>query len=384
MFGSQVLETLIGLVTMFLVLSTAASAITEVISGILSKRAKDLERTLGDLLVGDPVNDTAIIKAKEAVQDAKNQVNKAKSAAEKLSSRERLKSSKGQLKAVREAVEIRRRELLKPFKATSIWTSAASATKNKLRLTRRDIMPSYLSAKAFAEAVMEMLDNDGVLDKVEMPPNLKKRLESLVLECKSLAQESKGDLIAVKAGLERWFDETMERLGGAYKRWATLSLFLVGFILAGLLNASTLNVAHDLWKDSVTRQTVVDSASKLVEDGGGAEQLSAIAGAADRLQQLDLPLGWDGQRAADFFSSWHWTVSLAGWLLTALLVMMGAPFWFDLLSRLANLRTTGPKPPLAAEDETSANKFAKSATLTPATVVMPAATDQKATERKVS
>jgi len=52
MFGSQALETLIGLVTMFFVLATAASAMTQVISRILMKRPKDLERTVDELLSG--------------------------------------------------------------------------------------------------------------------------------------------------------------------------------------------------------------------------------------------------------------------------------------------------------------------------------------------
>jgi len=351
---------------MFFVLATAASAITELISRILRKRAKDLERTLDELLAGSPISDPDLVKTKKAVQDAKNQVEQAKSEAEKSSAQERLKFSNEELKAMED-----RRESVQRFKETSIWRSATSATKKRLTLSRRYIGPSYLSAKAFAEAVTEMLGNGGVLNNIETLPNLQKRLESLV-------RESKADLIAVKAGLERWFDETMERLGGAYKRWATLSLFLVGFILAGLLNASTLNVAHDLWKDPVTRQTVADSASKLVQEGAGADKLGTIAGAADKLQQLELPLGWGGGRAAYFLNDWHhWTVEIAGWVLTALLVMLGAPFWFDLLSRLVNLRSTGAKPLPAAKDGTSATGLATSTTPTPPAAALPAGTDWK-------
>ena len=35
---------------------------------------------------------------------------------------------------------------------------------------------------------------------------------------------------------------------------------------------------------------------------------------------------------------------LLGWLMTALAVSIGAPFWFDLFGRLVNLRATGAKP----------------------------------------
>jgi hypothetical protein len=33
-----------------------------------------------------------------------------------------------------------------------------------------------------------------------------------------------------------------------------------------------------------------------------------------------------------------------GWLATAFAVMLGTPFWFDTLQRLAPLRATGPPP----------------------------------------
>jgi hypothetical protein len=52
------------------------------------------------------------------------------------------------------------------------------------------------------------------------------------------------------------------------------------------------------------------------------------------------------------FSVWIWHLelgvallpSLAGWLMTALMVSFGAPFWFDLLNKLVNRRASGPKP----------------------------------------
>jgi hypothetical protein len=40
--------------------------------------------------------------------------------------------------------------------------------------------------------------------------------------------------------------------------------------------------------------------------------------------------------------SWFWTI--IGWIISALAVSMGAPFWFDTLQRLLNLRAAGVKP----------------------------------------
>jgi hypothetical protein len=35
--------------------------------------------------------------------------------------------------------------------------------------------------------------------------------------------------------------------------------------------------------------------------------------------------------------------TILGWIITALAIMLGAPFWFDLLSRLIKIRGTGTK-----------------------------------------
>lgn len=52
MFGSQALETGIGLVLLFFVLSTVASTIVELSSQLIGKRARNLERAIGAILVG--------------------------------------------------------------------------------------------------------------------------------------------------------------------------------------------------------------------------------------------------------------------------------------------------------------------------------------------
>jgi hypothetical protein len=41
-----------------------------------------------------------------------------------------------------------------------------------------------------------------------------------------------------------------------------------------------------------------------------------------------------------------------GWLVTVVAVLMGAPFWFDAVGRLTNLRATGKPPTSRALGET--------------------------------
>lgn len=309
MLGSQALETAIGLALLFTIVSTGASTIVETIARVLGKRAKNLEAGIAAMFGGSAKDEPGVSQA------------------------------------------------MAWFKGTSVYTAAAAAVgKTLLRRTPRS--PSYLSAKSFADAVSEMLVDDSgetLRPLSDLPPNLRKRLQSL-------AHDAQGDLLAVKSGLEQWFDETMERAQGAYKRWATSVLFAVGLLLAVAGNISTTNVAEQLWQSPVTRQAVVDAADKVVKEGSPPKDLAKVAATTRSLQQLSLPVGWSPASRATWTGAhwwpWNWTwkqaSTVAGWLITALLTMLGGPFWFDLLSKLVSLRSSGAKPSPATDDPASA------------------------------
>lgn len=309
MFGSQALETAIGLALLFFVMATAASATVEAVSRLLHRRADDLERGLAALLAG------------EAADEAKGL------------------------------------EALNAFKGTTVYTSAMRASAAG-RLKWRQAKPTYLSAKSFADGVTEMLfDDDGTVN--QLPDNLKARLVPLL-------REAKGNTLEVKAGLERWFDDAMTHVEATYKRWATSFLFVFGLGLAVAGNVSTIDVAQQLWQDPVTRQAVVDSATQ-VANNNGTDNLADVSASVDGLEQLEMPIGYRGCDAGavepctafrwSHFDWRTWSQAFGGWLLTALMLMLGAPFWFDLLSRLVSLRTAGSKPPPASQDHASATSL---------------------------
>lgn len=60
------------------------------------------------------------------------------------------------------------------------------------------------------------------------------------------------------------------------------------------------------------------------------------------LQKLP-EIGWICDVAAHWGSA-NWFAAIVGWLVTALMASLGAPFWFELLGRLVNLRGVGSKP----------------------------------------
>ncbi|MEM9203985.1 MAG: hypothetical protein AAGC53_20275 [Actinomycetota bacterium] len=358
MFGSQALETAIGLVVMFFVIALASSTIVEIYSRLLTKRGKDLEAVITVMLQGggDPPDPPGA----EPIAPAPNATD-----AEKATYAQDRKSWE-EAKTAHDAWS----DAMDAFKTTSIFSSLAAATKTGVnggllglrrvldrdwikRAVRRvtadrvdpdaDRFPSYVSARSFADAVGEVIVDKKHLEN--LPPGLQKRVTAIL-------HEARNDATKIKAGLEGWFDDTMDRVEGAYKRWATVCLFVVGLGITITANASAIDVARALWVDTATREAVADAASALPE----GTEIESVAEAVDQLEELKLPIGWDDGVDSVFpdLQPWTWQWStIGGWLVTALLVMMGAPFWYGLLTKLVALRSSGSKPSAAVDDPAS-------------------------------
>lgn len=56
-----------------------------------------------------------------------------------------------------------------------------------------------------------------------------------------------------------------------------------------------------------------------------------------------LGLGWDGVKIRSL-TTYEVITKILGFILTALAISLGAPFWFDLLKKLVNIRSTGARP----------------------------------------
>src|SRR4029079_17989566 len=119
------------------------------------------------------------------------------------------------------------------------------------------------------------------------------------------------------------------------------------------INANTLTMGERLWKDPAVRGAVVGQATSVSDSTRGSTDLNTAADAVDGVVKLGVPMGWP--KAADdprhvSFGSWRDGLhAVVGWTLTIIAMALGAPFWFDTLSRLSRLRSSGkPETPLPA------------------------------------
>ncbi|MES2342128.1 MAG: hypothetical protein V4597_10655 [Pseudomonadota bacterium] len=209
--------------------------------------------------------------------------------------------------------------------------------------------PSYVSAANFSSALLQALRAGAggqALAQVEesidaLPPG--RLREALV----TALNESEGDWDKLKAGIERWYDGAMDRLSGQYKRYTQLITFILGLILAVAFNVDTIRIVQRLYAEPTLRAAMVEQARKTVEAGAPeaskAGDLPAKAAAVERARDdllRNAPVGWTAPPTLTLAQ----LASVPGWLVTALAGMLGAPFWFDLLKKLINIRNAGPRP----------------------------------------
>jgi hypothetical protein len=160
---------------------------------------------------------------------------------------------------------------------------------------------------------------------------------------------------AFQQNLESWFNNSMDRVGGWYKRWTQKVLFVLAFVVVFASNADTLMLIQRLTMDGAVRAALLSAAQDAAKlpppEGGNAD--TRVNAVLDRAKDLNLPLGWaltvnDPRHIPLEKSGWDFSgwllFKIFGLLISAFAVALGAPFWFDLLSKFVNIRGAGVPP----------------------------------------
>ena len=232
--------------------------------------------------------------------------------------------------------------------------------------------PSYLSGRNVALALMgsldpakPVLDMDGIKAAVGALPdsNIRDALLASIVE-------ADGKIEKFRDSVATWFDGSMDRLSGAYKRNLQLISLAVGLLVAVAFNADTLKVGNALWHDRSLSQAIAQSAPAFVKVHCATQDClntgastATLKSAVDSFNGLEnnlrgFAIGWTaservfvcttekGQTLDCHTIAWLWKI--AGLLITAIALSLGAPFWFDLLQKIMNFRATGAEPKKSA------------------------------------
>ena len=329
--GLTMLDVAIGLILMYLLLSLLCSSISEALETVLKNRSRQLERGIREIL-DDPDGSkvTHLVYNHPLISGLfQGDYHAGRISAGKNNGIYRGGNLPSYIPSANFALAVL--DILLP--ATGTQPSGASGTIKEGRLDA---------------AVTESLAGDLRIAATRFP--VPKGGRALVV----LIDASSHDLVQVRESIEYWFNSTMDRVSGWYKRRVQVILFCVAVCLAASMNLDSIAIGNRLAVDPALRSSLIATATEYAHDPSNREikdaalpesaeawrriehRATLVEHNLDRLNSLGLPLGWQRLPVGPY----AWFAKLAGLLATALAASLGAPFWFDLLNRFMVVRST--------------------------------------------
>jgi hypothetical protein len=321
MFNSTTLDVITGLIFVYLLLAIMCTTINEWLAGIMKARSSNLASGIKQLLDAQP--------------DASGNTN----------------------------------AFLQEFYKHPLISSMLTPGKSGA-----DGHPNYLPARTFATAVMDIAtpSRQGAITYKDLQDGLTALPDGDVKTALlALIQNAHGDLGQAQKNIESWFDDTMDRVSGWYKRRTQQITVVIAIVLTLAANADTVAIARKLWQNPTQRAALVEEAKN------GAQQGGTKVTNEDINTRLGGVLGWGAEATKDIttgkdLTPGQWIERGLGWILTMIAVSLGAPFWFDMLNKVVNIRNAGNKPD-------PSDTQPKPGTTTPGLDVQVATTDVKKT-----
>ncbi len=396
MDGIVAIELAIGLSFMFFVLSVIASGVGEWISRLLTLRAKTLRDGISSLLLGGEGGDlTATLYSNPSIKSLSKANVADVNSDGGIWARGNWKGSWfnpiNLLKLTEWPDVIKNKILVRKPGPSAIPARRFSAS---LIETLLEDNPTVEAEKAF-EQIKEKLgislepeataveDSDksetGVTPPLAAEPagprvGASETPDASESESQAISDELKGQLVSIinsvqreattgterytafRSNIESWYDESMDRVVGWYKRKLQIVLLVVGLVLAVGLNVNAFTVASELWQDDTQRALIVEQ-GRTADSGLTEDDADAL------LKRLQLPIGWTSEESDPRYVSWEeWWFEgdddadadeaddadervvwyhIFGWLLTGTAISLGSPFWFDLMNKFVDLRGGG-------------------------------------------
>jgi hypothetical protein len=276
MFGSNILDVAIGLVSLFFLLSLMASAVNELIETFMKQRAKNLEKGIIELV--------------------------------------------GSKQAGTFVSDIYNHGLI-----NSLFQGSYGSTPSK-------DLPSYIPARNFALAVLDLTKNPPA--GAVLPGNIHSALETLRANAGADAEKLQKSVEDwYNSAMDRvsgWYKRRSQKF------IFIIGLLLACLANADCIDyARRLSTDASLRQSVVAFAEATAKTNPTKDDTKPATE--KIKTEMQSLNGIGLPIGWQGvewkKDSTSFLRPW-------GWLLTAFAVSLGAPFWFDTLNKLMVIRST--------------------------------------------
>lgn len=242
-------------------------------------------------------------------------------------------------------------------------------------------LPTSLDQIEEAIEVLEKKVNDSPL-----PADLARVLRIFIAESRDKAKmvdQTKTELELFRNSIEVWFDSMMERVGGSFKKWTSKWTFVISLVVVTVLNIDGVQIAKYLYANEEARNKLAMTAYEGAEDPSlkvksksAKQMVDSVSNVPDSIMTVDtigkkvalsytdvksstkqiaffIPIGWnlDAEEAvykasrkretdSNVCMFGFWLQKVFGLLMSIFAVMLGAPFWFDVLGKVANLRSS--------------------------------------------
>ena len=461
MFNSPLLDVIIGLVFIFLLYSLLATSINEGIATLFGLRARMLKKAIIDGMLAETKDDkwwnSTAKYIKGLFMEAYSTL---------ISKREKPEAEK------RIGDKFYEHPLIRNYGSSRLFPNASYIPNDNFSVVIKDILKDEFQKRIdeIVQYKMKLVSNNDSEENTRL--NLLHSSDMIKIKeiieyygrCYSAngsappfsiidkdtwqifqlhLQNSFYDIEKFTKKMEDWFDDSMNRASGWYKRQTQVVLFLIGMVLAFTFNVDTIAIAGKLSNDKDARDKLVTMAEQAVEkykddpkvkrmgDSNGniipdtseagiihndsifkkyqakADSIKAFINGDLKKANDIIALGWgdyglkkNGDTVLSKYKSCHTTINdepiifktdsipkkdslyfenliykkhwlkykvgfiisegtggkkFLGFLLTALAICLGSPFWFDLLNKLVKIRAAGKKEETADTGTTTTN-----------------------------
>ena len=296
MFNSPIIEIAIGLILLYLVLGLICTSVNEFLAQLLSLRSENLADAIHGLFTGPD--------------------------------RHRI------------AEDILQHPLVQSLSRKQLGLNLAGGGKFVGEVTK---LPSSIPATTFSIVLTDLLSKS-----LHGPEDL--QYDKEITDLLSLLGMTSINKDVKK--VEEWYDGAMERASGWYKRKTQVLSFLVSFAIVIVINADTLVMVDRLSNSPQDRAKIAAYASQVVTSNSSNNAVD------DEDRKINVPTGL--QETSMSFMGWTsgdssdprkmpenpggWVLKIFGLSLSAFAAALGAPFWFDILSKVMTVRTGGSQP----------------------------------------
>jgi hypothetical protein len=352
------LDAVIGLAFVYFVLSLVLSSVTEALSAVLQVRWKKLEQGLRELFLNSG-GDSPEAKAEAQQLWVAFQQNERIKALWKQTG---ALGARGPSYIPPRVLALTLIDTLAPPLEESAPTGGGTAATHE----EAKAAPAAADARAAADAGADeaktavatgrkMVSNYDLVARAERAagsvgnPLFRKWLLDALSEVDP-------DREKILRSLESSFNSVTDRVSGWYKRYSAIVIAVLAIASAGALNVDSYAIGVRLWKNDAVRSAIASQAANLTsakcptltsKTASSKLSLEQASECVSALRALGLPIGWAKPNQPN--TAWGWVGKVFGIIVTAFAVMLGAPFWFDTLSKLAKLRAAGNPPALTSD-----------------------------------